>query len=116
MSHISGTREISFSKRTDLKTFIKSNKHVIVRVSATWCGPCKKIAPLIEERVNNLPDNVQVVYVDLDKHRDVASSLKIKNVPTFLSFLDGAPDVCLVGADSTNVKSFFNKVVAKVSN
>ena len=55
MSHISETREISFSKRTDLKTFIESNKHVIVRVSATWCGPCKKIAPLIEERVNNLP-------------------------------------------------------------
>tara|TARA_B100000795_G_C22776080_1_gene430082 strand:+ start:1054 stop:1404 length:351 start_codon:yes stop_codon:yes gene_type:complete len=115
MSHTGGDREISFSKRDDLKTFIQHNKHVIVRVSAVWCGPCKKIAPLIKERVNNLPNNVQVVYVDLDKHRDVASALKIKNVPTFLSFLDGAPDVCLVGADSTNVKSFFNKVVAKVS-
>ena len=107
--------EVSFNKRDELKLFIKDNKQVIVRVSANWCGPCKKILPFITEKIKNLPNNIKVVYVDFDQHRDVASALKIKSLPTFLFFLNGQPDVCLVGADTDKVASFFNKVVAKVS-
>ena len=107
--------EISFNKRDELKLFIKNNKYVIVRVSATWCGPCKKILPFVTEKIKNLSNNIKVVYVDFDTHRDVASALKIKSLPTFLFFLNGYPDVCLAGANIDKVMSFINKVVAKVS-
>lgn len=106
--------EVSFSKRDELKVFLKNNNNVIVRVSAGWCGPCKKIYPLLKERIGNLPSNVKVVYVDYDKHRDIASALKVKSVPTFMFFLKGDPDICLVGGDAANVNKFFDKVVAKV--
>ena len=107
--------EISFNKRDDLKLFIKNNKHVIVRVSASWCGPRKKILPFVTEQIKNIPNNIKIVYVDFDTHRDVASALKIKSLPTFLFFFNGYPDVCLAGGDINKVASFFNKVVAKVS-
>jgi len=108
--------EISFEKRGELKTFIGNNKNVIIRVSASWCGPCKRIKPLLEEKINNLPNNIKVVFVDFDKHRDVASALKIKNVPTFMFYNNGYPDICLVGGDGDKVAKFFDNVVSKVSN
>mgnify|MGYP000962756575 CR=1 FL=1 len=108
--------EVSFYNRNELKTFLKDNPYVIIRVSATWCGPCKKIQPLLNERINNLPDNIKVVYVDYDKHRDVATSLKIQNVPTFMFFKESCPDICLVGAQVPKVVKFFDSVVAKVIN
>jgi len=108
--------EISFDSRNDFKEFIKSNAYVFARVSAKWCGPCKKINPLINKQIKELPQDIKIVYIDYDKHRDVASFLKIKNVPTFLFFTRGNPDICLVGANPENVMKFFKQMAYKVEN
>jgi len=106
--------KVSFKNRQECKTCIMSNKHVVIKVSAGWCGPCKRISSLVEASLEELPSNTVVIVVDFDEHRDVANALRIKNVPTFLYYKDGAPDICLVGANPKKVQNFFASVNSKI--
>ena len=102
--------KVSFKTRNECKQCILNNKFVVVKVSAKWCGPCRRISSLVEACLAELPSRVIAVIVDFDAHRDVASALRIKNVPTFMLYIDGMPDICLVGADKQKVQNFFQSV------
>lgn len=106
--------KVSFKTRDECKQCLLSNKFVVIKVSAKWCGPCKRISSLVEACLEELPSNVITIIVDFDAHRDVASALRIKNVPTFMLFIDGMPDICLVGANKQKVEKFFQAVNQKV--
>jgi len=71
---------------TEYNSLKNTNDLVIVDVSATWCGPCKKIAPYFEELARNHP-MVVFVHVDLDQFKNVLRDLaNLRSVPTFLFF------------------------------
>lgn len=68
---------------------IKSDKPVVVDVYATWCGPCKQMAPLFEEASKELADKYKFVKLNIDEERDIAIQHNVSSIPTFLFFKEG---------------------------
>lgn len=68
---------------------IKSDKPVIVDFWAEWCGPCRMIAPYIEQIAEAYKDRAVVVKCDVDNSPDVARRFMIRNIPTVLYFKNG---------------------------
>ena len=62
---------------------------VLVDFSATWCGPCKKLEPLIQEIATNYDARLKVVKVDVDKAPGIAAKFGVLSVPTLIFFRDG---------------------------
>ena len=62
----------------------KGNKPVIVDFYATWCGPCKRVAPVLEELQKEYGDDIQIYKVDTDKSPAVSAAFGIRSIPSFL--------------------------------
>ena len=62
---------------------------MLVDFWATWCGPCRQIAPLIDELAVKYEGKVKVGKVDIDQHQDLAEKYGINAIPTLLLFKDG---------------------------
>lgn len=56
---------------------------------ATWCGPCKMIAPVLEEIDGELSDTVKIVKLDVDENQETAGKFGVMSIPTLLLFKDG---------------------------
>lgn len=89
---------------------IKSGKPVIVDFWAEWCGPCRIIAPIIEELSKEYSGRAVVVKCDVDNSPQVTSKFGIRNIPTVLFFKDGKVADKQVGAVPKN--NFVNKLNA----
>jgi thioredoxin 1 len=76
----------------------KSPLPVLVDFHATWCGPCKVLAPVVDEIAGDMKGKVKVVKCDVDEAQDTAASLGILSVPTLIVFRDGKEVRRRVGA------------------
>ena len=72
-----------------LKEATTSQKKVVVDFYASWCGPCKKIAPLFNSLANHYNETIVFVKVDADKAEEICSLYEVDSLPTFISFKDG---------------------------
>lgn len=77
---------------------LKSTVPVVVDFWAEWCGPCRMIAPALEEISNELGDSVRVVKVNIDENPGIAAQLGIRSIPTLMVFKDGKLASQKVGA------------------
>ncbi|EYF01698.1 thioredoxin [Chondromyces apiculatus] len=70
---------------------LRSELPVLIDFTATWCGPCKTVAPEVEALARELKDKAKVVKIDIDKSKRIATMLRVQAVPTFMVFHKGRP-------------------------
>ena len=67
---------------------LKSDKPVLADFFATWCGPCKALAPIIKEIAEERSD-IKVVKIDVDENMEIARQFKVMSIPTVIIFKNG---------------------------
>lgn len=77
---------------------LKSDTPVLVDFWAPWCGPCKNIAPLIEELAGEYSGKLKVVKVNVDDHKDAARKYNVRGIPNLVLFKNGELADQIVGA------------------
>ena len=77
---------------------LSSDTPVLVDFTAVWCGPCKQIAPLIDQLADEYVGKVKVTKLNVDEVPSVAQRFGVMSIPTMLVFRDGEVDKRIVGA------------------
>jgi thioredoxin 1 len=91
--YMKAVTDISFSDDV-----LQSEKVVLVDFWADWCGPCRKVEPLLEELSKEIGDRVEIVKLDIDANPEVTRAYQVMSVPTLTVFRAGRPVNSLVGA------------------
>ena len=81
-------------------TVSSSSAPVVVDFWAPWCGPCKAIAPILEELADELGDGVKICKVNVDNNSEIAGKYEIRAIPTILIFKNGEVADTVVGLSS----------------
>ncbi|MFA7679740.1 MAG: thioredoxin TrxA [Pigmentiphaga sp.] len=86
---------------------LQANGPVLVDYWAEWCGPCKMIAPILEEVAGTYAGKVKIVKLNVDDNNATASKYGIRGIPTLMLFKDGQPVATKVGALSKSQLASF---------
>ena len=82
------------------KDVLQSEKPALVDFWAEWCGPCKMIAPLLDEAADDYADRLSVVKLNVDENPNTAQKFGIRSIPTLILFKDGNVQAQKLGAMS----------------
>ncbi len=108
MANVLNVTDASFEQEVK-----KASTPVLVDFWAPWCGPCRALAPVIDELASEYDGKVKVVKVNTDDNLNIAQSYHISGIPTLIIFKDGEPVEQLVG---NHKKSALTEVLNKHLN
>lgn len=101
-SHIVHTTDATFSQDV-----LKSDKPVLLDFWAEWCGPCKAIAPLLDDIAREYQDKLRVAKINIDENSQTPSKFGIRGIPTLILFKNGTVEAQKVGALSKSQLAAF---------
>jgi thioredoxin 1 len=99
---INNFKEKKMTASTTDKSFeqdvLKASKLVLVDFWAEWCGPCRQLAPVLEELSSELEGKVEIFKVDIDQNTETPTKYGVRGIPTLIMFKDGKQIATKVGA------------------
>lgn len=102
--HTSAITDASFENE------VKSNQMVLVDFWAEWCGPCKAIAPKLEEIGAELGAKIKIMKLDVDNNQESAAKYNIRSIPTMILFKNGQPvDQIMGNQPKDSILAFIQK-------
>lgn len=89
--------EIVITSENFDRTVMQSEKTVLIDFWAGWCGPCRMLAPIIDEIAEEYADTVTVGKINVDEQPQLAAAFGVESIPTLIAFKNGVPLGALVG-------------------
>lgn len=93
-----GANTVTVTDASFVKDVLESDKLVLVDFWANWCGPCRMVAPVLEEIAAEHADTLTVAKLDIDKNPGTARDYQVLSIPTMILFKGGEPVKQIVGA------------------
>lgn len=93
-----GANIVTLTSSTFDETVTASTKPILVDFWAEWCGPCKMIAPILEQIASENGDDITIAKLNVDDYGDIAGRFSVMSIPTMILFDKGEPTKRLVGA------------------
>jgi thioredoxin 1 len=110
---MASTDIVTLQDATFEREVLKSDTPVLVDFWAVWCGPCKAIAPAIEELAKQYRGKVKIAKMDVDEHQQVPQQFGIRSIPTLLVFKGGRVVDTIIGAvPKAKIEESLNKAIA----
>ncbi|MBO9540901.1 thioredoxin [bacterium] len=91
------SKPIAVSDAEFQKEVLEADKPVLVDFWATWCGPCRMIAPVLEEMATEHQDKLKIVKIDIDANGQAAQQYGVMSIPTMILFKNGEAAERVVG-------------------
>ncbi len=91
-------KPITFTDDNFDSEVLKSDKPVLIDFWAVWCGPCRMIAPIVEELANEFDGKIKIGKLDVDENQGVSIKYGVRSIPTLLIFKDGKIKDTVIGA------------------
>ena len=88
----------------------QGNRPLLVDFWAAWCGPCRMVAPVLDELADEMGDQVKIGKLNVDEHQELSMRFQVSSIPTFLLFKDGEVVDRMMGAMP---KAAFEKFISK---
>lgn len=95
-------KPINFTDENFENEVLKSDKPVLIDFWAVWCGPCRMIAPIVEELANEYDGKVKIGKLDVDANQESAIKYGVRSIPTLLIFKNGKVVDTIIGAVPKN--------------
>ena len=82
-------REVKHINQDEFESTINANKMVLIDFYATWCPPCKMLAPILDEVIAEIGDDVDIAKINVDENEKISQQFNVMSIPTLVLFKDG---------------------------
>ncbi|PZD72881.1 Thioredoxin [Acaryochloris thomasi RCC1774] len=103
---------VAYVQENDFDALIANETLTVVDFTASWCGPCRKISPLMDQLAEEFPDKATVVKLDIDQAKAIAKKYAVRSIPAVLMFKAGETVENIVGVKPYET---FSEAVSKHS-